>query len=79
MEKLGLNPAWLIAQYMSVILIVAFLGVVGLFILWLARSSGFISRNPTPRETPLDILKARYARGELSREQFEQMRKDMEA
>jgi putative membrane protein len=29
-------------------------------------------------ETPLDILKARYARGEIGKEQFEQMKKDLE-
>lgn len=28
-------------------------------------------------ETPLDILKKRYARGELNRDQFEQMKKDL--
>lgn len=28
-------------------------------------------------ETPLDILKKRYARGEISREEFEQMKKDV--
>jgi putative membrane protein len=29
--------------------------------------------------TPLEILKARYARGELSREQFETMKRELEA
>lgn len=28
-------------------------------------------------ETPLDILRKRYARGEISREDFEQMKKDL--
>ena len=29
-------------------------------------------------EAPLEILKARYARGEISREEYEQMRRDLE-
>ena len=29
-------------------------------------------------ETPLEILKARYARGEISREEYEQLRRDLE-
>jgi putative membrane protein len=28
---------------------------------------------------PLDILKERYARGDITREQYEQMRRDLEA
>ena len=36
------------------------------------------ARSPAA-ETPLDILKRRYAKGELSREQFDQMKKDVEA
>ncbi len=30
-------------------------------------------------ETPLEILKARYARGEISHEEYERMRRDLEA
>jgi len=29
-------------------------------------------------ESPLDIIKKRYAKGEITREQFEQMKKDLE-
>ena len=30
------------------------------------------------RQTPLEILKARYARGEISREEYEQIHRDLE-
>jgi putative membrane protein len=33
---------------------------------------------PQAEQTPLEILKARYARGEIGREEFEQMRRDLE-
>jgi len=31
-----------------------------------------------PRETPLEILQKRYARGEISREEYERMKRDLE-
>ena len=33
---------------------------------------------PQADQTPLEILKARYARGEISREEYDQMRRDLE-
>jgi uncharacterized membrane protein len=39
----------------------------------------FNQSGPTQtNQTPLEILKARYARGEISGEQYEQMRRDLE-
>jgi putative membrane protein len=51
------------------------------FIIWLVVHSFSSNHNKIdnlPPESPLDILKKRYAKGEISKDQFEQMRKDME-
>lgn len=32
----------------------------------------------TDLETPIEILKKRYAKGEITKEQFDQMKKDLE-
>jgi putative membrane protein len=42
---------------------------------WMFFGGGW--RGSTRR--PLDILKERYARGEITREQYEQMRRDIES
>jgi putative membrane protein len=63
------NPWWGIAMMVFWAAIIA--GVV-LLVVWGVRqlgSGGSVSREP------LDILKERYARGELTREQYEQMRR----
>ena len=48
------------------------------FVLWLVRSAGGGAVTLShPHEAPLDILKVRYARGEISKEQFDEMRRDL--
>ncbi len=51
--------------------------VVGLifFIKWVGQQNK--SRETKPGETPLDVLKMRYARGEINKEEFEQKKKDL--
>ena len=55
------------------------IGGIVLLGIWLLREAG--SARPTSSssrgETALDILKQRYASGEITREQFEQMRREV--
>lgn len=39
---------------------------------------GRYPRGDRTKETPLEIIKKRYAKGEISREQFEEMKKDLQ-
>ena len=52
-------------------------GVVAL-IVWIA---GFFHRTEarSPPERALDILKLRYAKGEIAREQFEEMKRELQS
>ncbi len=39
---------------------------------------GSSRKTPGPGETPREVLDRRYARGEITREEYQQMRKDLE-
>ena len=65
------------------------MGWVWMFIFWggiIALAVWVVKRLTQPREggqapdrvSPLEIAKDRYARGEITREQFEQLRKDLQ-
>jgi putative membrane protein len=59
---------------------VAFMVLVwgGLAALAILSFRWFMKRNSTvEKQTPLDIAKERYAKGEISKEQFEQIKKDL--
>lgn len=58
--------------FMLVFWILLIVGVV-LLVRWLS-ARGRMNRG----KSPLDILKERYARGEINREDFERMKKDLE-
>lgn len=53
--------------------------LIGAAIWWLARGSGAQPRERLPGESPLDILRRRYAAGEITKEQFDGMKKDLES
>jgi putative membrane protein len=64
--------SWHGGGYMWIVLLIVFLIVV--YLLW----QNTRSRTEDDKETPLEILKKRFAKGEISKEQFEQMKKDLE-
>jgi putative membrane protein len=43
-----------------------------------SESSGPRVVHPTERQTPLEILQERYARGEINRQEYKEMRGDLE-
>ena len=53
------------------------IGVIAYVLGWRPQ---FNQSGPSPaNQTPLELLKARYARGELSREEYDQVRRDLES
>jgi len=49
----------------------AVLAAIGVGVWWLVRQA-----RPTPRDRALDVLRERYARGEITHEEFEARRRD---
>ena len=68
---------WGLGMGFGGLVMVAFWGVVVVGVILLIRSIGGFPAGHWP-ETPLNVLKRRYAAGQLTREQYEQMRKDLE-
>ncbi len=55
---------------------IALLIVIGLLVYFSVRSRK--TTGPTCHESPLDILQRRYAKGEIDKEAYESMKKDIE-
>jgi putative membrane protein len=72
----GFNP---IGAILSLVFWALPIGGIVLLVVWLARNAGRASGGAPSRESPLDILKARYAKGEITKEQFDAIRRDLEA
>lgn len=62
--------------FMILFWVLIILGIVALG-RWLY--SGRVGGAGGPEKAPLDIVKERYARGEITRDQYEQMRRDLQA
>lgn len=64
---------WYGYSSMTSLIWIAFWCVVAYFIFMKAREGGLCKKE----NTPLDILKERYAKGEITKEKFEEMKKDL--
>lgn len=73
-QGFGFNPIGTIVSLVFWALIIS--GVV-LFVVWLARNAGRTTLGESSSDAPFSILKARYAKGEITKEQFDQMRRDL--
>jgi putative membrane protein len=68
---------WGLGMGFGGLVMLTFWGALIVGIVLLVRSIGVGAGAPS-HSTPLDTLKRRYAAGEITREQYEQMRKDLE-
>jgi len=58
------------------LIVLVLVGVVIYFLLQVLKSKG---SDGSISETPLDILKKRYAKGEIEKEEFDRKKKDLES
>ncbi|MEQ9442784.1 MAG: SHOCT domain-containing protein [Cyclobacteriaceae bacterium] len=49
-----------------------------IFIIWIFANPWNRPGQRTKKETPLDLLKKRYAKGEISKEEFEGIKRDLQ-
>ncbi len=57
---------------------IIFLILIVLLIYFIIQFQKRKGQTPTQNESHLDILKKRYARGEITKEEYERMKKDLE-
>jgi putative membrane protein len=55
---------------------IAVIAGVAILVRWIT-SLGERSRGPGSQDTAIDILKKRYAKGEITKEEYEQIKKDI--
>ena len=72
----GYGMGWFWTIVMVVFWIAVIVGIIFL-IKWLVISTGTRGRAARSEDSPLEILKQRYARGEIDKEEFEEKKKDL--
>lgn len=64
--------------YGGIFMWILFLIVIGLLIYFVVQAQKTKGQTPPQDESHLDILKKRYAKGEITKEEYERIKKDLE-
>ena len=73
---MGFDGGWLWMVFGFIVFILFWGGVIWL-VVWLVRNVTGHGGSRSDSQNPLDIAKARYAKGEITKEQFDQIKKDL--
>lgn len=70
---------WFLGPIMMIVFLAIAVIVVVLIVRWLGGTGHALSSHqaPTPGKSPLDILKERFARGEIDKDEFEERRRTL--
>jgi len=76
MWEWGFSLGWLFLAIMAAFWIAVILAIIFL-IRWLVISTARKGRSPKAEDSAFEILRMRYAEGEMNKEEFEQKKKDL--
>ena len=79
MGGFGLGGGMLFGGLLMLAFWVLIIGGAVWFVVTLARNNPGAAARTAAGQTPLAILQARYAKGEITKEQFDQLRRDLGA
>lgn len=68
---------WFFGPIMMILFIAVTVVVIVLLVRWLGGSGNGAAHFSPPGKTPIDILKERFARGEIDKEEFEERRRTL--
>jgi putative membrane protein len=69
------GPWMFIGPLMMIVFLAAIVAVIVLVVRWLGGPGHGTGQHPASGRTPLDILKERFARGEIDKEEYEERRR----
>jgi putative membrane protein len=69
---------WFFGPLMMIVFLFAAIVLIVLVVRWLGGTGHGAAHHMPPTKTPLDILKERFARGEIDKDEFEERRRYLE-